>query len=94
MGCLVAFLSRLALLIVWLTTPLVSLAFHRGWVLPLLGIVFLPFTTLVYIVVFALGHGVIGWAWLWVVGGFILDLASHGSGVRDSRRHLAHQAGA
>ena len=47
MGCLVAFFSRLALLVVWLTTPLVGRAFHGGWLLPLLGILLLPLTTLV-----------------------------------------------
>lgn len=88
MGCLVAFFSRLALLIVWLTTPLVSRAFHGGWILPLLGILFLPLTTLVYVIVYALGNGVTGWAWLWVVGALLLDLAAHGSGVRANRHRL------
>jgi hypothetical protein len=88
MGCLVACFSRLALLVVWITTPLVSRAFHEGWILPLLGILFLPLTTLVYVLVYALGNGVTGWAWLWVVGAFLLDLASHGSGVRANRSRI------
>jgi hypothetical protein len=88
MGCLVAFFSRLALLVVWITAPLVSRAFHGGWILPLLGILFVPLTTLVYVVVYALGNGVTGWAWLWVVGALFLDVASHGSGVRANRHRI------
>lgn len=88
MGCLVAFFSRLALLVVWLTTPLVGRAFHGGWLLPLLGILLLPLTTLVYVLVYALGNGVTGWAWLWVVLALFLDLASHGSGVRANRHRI------
>ncbi|HEX6121837.1 MAG TPA: hypothetical protein VFY89_01690, partial [Ktedonobacterales bacterium] len=67
MGCLLALLARVALLVVWLTTPLVTRAFSGGWLLPLLGILFLPLTTLAYVLVYAYGHGVTGWAWLWVV---------------------------
>ncbi len=89
MGCVVAFLYRLALLLVWLLTPLVGRAFNGGWILPLLGLLFLPLTTLVYVVVYALGNGVSGWAWLWVVLALFLDLATHGSGVRSTQRRVA-----
>ena len=77
------FFARLALLFVWVLTPLVNRAFHGGWLLPLLGILFLPLTTLVYVLVYALsGSGVTGWGWLWVVLAFLLDLGVYSSPAR------------
>ena len=54
MGCLVELTSRLALLALWLATPWVNRAFSGGWILPLLGIIFLPITALSYVIVYAL----------------------------------------
>jgi hypothetical protein len=88
MGCLVEFSSRLALLALWIATPWVNRAFQGGWILPLLGILFLPLTALTYVIVYALAGGVTGWAWLWIVLAFVLDLASHGSSAYDNRRRL------
>ena len=53
MGCFLILLGgvfpRLALLIVWLARPvLVDHAFGGAFIIPLLGIIFLPFTTLAY----------------------------------------------
>ena len=88
MGCLVELTSRLALLALWLSTPWVNRAFSGGWILPLLGIIFLPITALSYVIVYALSGGVSGWAWLWVVLAFFIDLSSHGSSAWDNRRRI------
>ncbi len=89
MGCLLALFARIGLLVVWLQTPLVKNSFHDGWILPLLGLLFLPLTTLAYVVVYALGSGsVTGAAWLWVVFGLLFDLGMHGSGVSSSRTRV------
>ena len=74
---LLGLLARVALVVIWVTTPLVTRAFHGGWIVPLLGVLLLPVTTLTYIVVFALAGSVTGLAWLWVAGALLLDLASH-----------------
>jgi hypothetical protein len=90
MGCLLALLARIGLLIVWLQTPLVKNGFHDGWILPLLGIIFLPITTLSYVVVYALGNNAVtGAAWLWVVLGFLFDVGIHGSGVSSNRTRVS-----
>jgi hypothetical protein len=81
MGCLIALFARLALLVVWVSTPLVNLAFHEDWLLPLLGIIFLPLTTLVYVLVSLPGSGVVGWSWFWVALALLLDLGTHSSGA-------------
>jgi hypothetical protein len=88
MGCLIALFARLALLVVWVSTPLVDRAFHGGWLLPLLGIIFLPITTLVYVLVYYISGGVTGWGWLWVVLALLLDLGAHSSGAYTNRHRL------
>jgi hypothetical protein len=90
MGCLIGLLAlitpRLVLFLVWVFTPYVSRAFN-SFIWPLLGFIFLPFTTLVYVLVWTPGVGVTGLAWLWVALAFLLDLTWHsGSGYRASRR--------
>jgi hypothetical protein len=88
-GCLVALIARLALLVTWLTTPRVANAFHDGWILPLLGLLFLPLTTLTYVIVYALENGVNGWGWAWVVFALCIDLTSHGAGASANRHRIA-----
>jgi hypothetical protein len=87
-GCFPALLARVALLLVWVETPLVSRAFQGGWLLPLLGIIFLPVTALAYAVVYALGNGVTGSAWLWIVLAVLFDFGMHGSGAYANRNRL------
>ena len=66
MGCLFAILAvsfpRLALFFVWLFTPLVYRAFDT-FLVPLLGVIFLPFTTLMYVLAYIPGVGLTGWGW-------------------------------
>ena len=88
MGCFLGLLSRVGLLCAWLLTPLVNRAFHGGWVFPVLGIIFLPLTTLTYVVVFALANGVHGLAWLWVVGAVLFDLGVGTHGAAASRKRI------
>ena len=51
---LLALFARVALLVIWFTTPLVTRAFHGGWIVPLLGVLFLPLTVLTYTVILRL----------------------------------------
>lgn len=74
---LLGLLARVALAVIWVTTPLVTRAFHGGWIVPLLGVLLLPVTALTYIIVSALAGSVTGLGWLWVAGALLLDLASH-----------------
>ena len=58
-GCLLAifagFFPRVALVIVWIATDLVDRAFST-FIIPLLGLIFLPFTTLVFALAWAPGR--------------------------------------
>ena len=83
MGCLLVLLAaiapRLVLLFVWLFTSLVTRAFD-SFIVPLLGIIFLPLTTLVYVLFFDPGVGVTGFGWLWVALALIVDIGTYGGG--------------
>ena len=79
-GCLltfvISFAPRLVLLFLWLFTPRVSQAFG-SLVLPLMGFLFLPFTTTAYVLVWNSGIGVSGAGWLFVIGGLLFDLGTY-----------------
>lgn len=81
-GCIFGFLSRLAFLGVWIWTPRIANAFGDTWIVPLLGILFLPCTALAYVLAYAPGIGVTGWGWGWVVVGLLIDLGLHNSHTR------------
>ena len=81
-----AFAPRIALLLVWIFTPYVTRAFHNGFIWPFLGLLFVPFTTLMYSLVWVPGIGVTGVRWVWVVIGLVLDIAWHSGSAYRSRR--------
>ena len=57
------------------------------WVIPVLGILALPWTTLIYVIVYSLGDGVNGPIdWLFIALGLFADLASYGSSGYSARR--------
>ena len=90
MGCLLAvfagFFPRLALFIIWILRPnLVDAAFNT-WIWPLLGIIFFPFATLLYVILYTPGVGLSGWEWFWVVVVAVLDIAHWGVGYGQRRR--------
>jgi hypothetical protein len=77
MGCLLvlvaSFAPRVALVFLWIFSNLVDRAFS-GFVIPLLGLVFLPYTTLFYVLAWSPVGGVHGWGWFFVTIGVIFDL--------------------
>jgi hypothetical protein len=93
MSWLIALFARVALLGVWLTTPLVNHAFHGNWILPPLGILFLPITALTYVLVYYISGSVTGWGWLWVVLAVLLDLTANSAPVRSATRARSTKAG-
>ena len=83
MGCLFALFGglfpRLALLILWLARPALVAAAFNTFLLPLLGIIFLPFATLIYVIVYTPGVGLTGFDWFWVILAVLLDIGSWGA---------------
>ncbi|HEY7762221.1 MAG TPA: hypothetical protein VIC52_04340 [Actinomycetota bacterium] len=88
MGCLIVLMAligpRVALLFTWIFTDLVDRAFE-GILLPLLGLIFLPWTTFLYVLVYNPVEGVSFLGWVIVVLGVLLDLGSYGAGARNRR---------
>jgi hypothetical protein len=92
MGCLFALLAgfapRIALVLVWIFTNLVDRAF-TGFLLPLLGLIFLPYATLFYVLAWSPVGGVRGWGWFFVILGLILDIGHWVGGGHTGRRRYA-----
>jgi hypothetical protein len=88
MGCLLliiaAFSPRLALFILWIATNFVDRAFDN-WFWPLLGLVFFPITTLIYVLAYQPVVGVSGFGWVLVFFGLLLDLSAYGGAARYRR---------
>ena len=85
MGCLFALIGglfpRLALLILWIARPARIDAAFDTFLLPLLGIIFLPFATLIYALLHTPGRGLTGWDWVWVVIAALLDIGHWAAGA-------------
>lgn len=84
MGCLIFLLAvlsaRIALIFMWIFTNLVDRAFD-SFIVPLLGVIFLPWTTLAYVVLWSPRGGVEGWEWIVVGLGLVVDVGSYGRGA-------------
>ena len=76
-GCLLAMAAasapRVVLIFMWIVGPRVNAAFNN-FVVPLLGLIFLPYTTIMYVLVWNIATGVSGWDWMWIGLGFMLDI--------------------
>ena len=87
-ACLFALLAagapRLALVLMWLLTPWVGRAFDGSLVVPLLGLLFLPLTTVIFVLVSPGGLTVFDWLLLAV--GFLVDVGAYGSGAYGRRK--------
>lgn len=97
MGCLFAIFAglfpRAADIILWIARPnFFMAAFGGSWLLPILGIIFLPFTTLMYVLLWS-SFGLNGWDWMWLILAVLLDI-SHwlGSGYANRDRMPGYAA--
>jgi hypothetical protein len=91
MGCLfgifAGFFPRIALVVLWIATDLVDRAFST-WVIPLLGLIFLPFTTLIYAIAWAPGVHLGNGRWVWVAIAFAVELMGYAGTARTNRERM------
>lgn len=80
-----AFFPRAALVIMWLTGYGGRAFDSMLW--PLLGFVFMPFTTCGYAIGMNEAGGIEGWGLALVIVGVILDLGSHGGGAKTTTHY-------
>lgn len=66
---------RLAAIVWWLLQPARFNLIFSNIVMPILGILFLPWTTLMYLIL-APG-GITGWEWLFFILGVFFDIGSY-----------------
>jgi hypothetical protein len=83
---LAAFAPRLVVLFAWIARPAYFDSVFDSWIWPLLGLIFLPFTTLMWLLLGAPPAGIQGWDWLWIILAVLLDLSHYANtyGQRDT----------
>lgn len=80
---------RFGTLFIWIARPkMFSAAFNGGWILPILGIIFLPFTTLMYVILWSPGVGLYGWDWFWIVLAVVIDIGHWSTNVYHNRNRI------
>ena len=91
-GCLTAFMaffSRMVLLIFWISRPVAwNATFQGGLLLPCLGFLFLPFTTMVYAWLMQGVGGIQGIDWLWLGLALFSDVATIASAGYANRQAI------
>jgi hypothetical protein len=89
MGCLLVLLAsfapRVVLVLMWIFGDLVDRAFS-GFLVPLLGVIVAPYTTLFYVLAWSPVGGVNGWGHVAVAIGVLLDVAHWASGALKARQ--------
>jgi hypothetical protein len=77
-------------MLMWIYSTYLRRAFHGGLVLPVVGFIFLPLTTIVYAWELNSGMPAAGIGLLWLVAAVIVDLGALGGGAhRRYRRWVA-----
>jgi hypothetical protein len=83
----ILFFPRLALVLMWLFSTYLQRAFHGGLLVPLIGFIFLPLTTIVYAWEINSGMPLAGINLVWLLIAVIIDLGGLGGGAhRQSQR--------
>ena len=85
---LVVFGPRLAILIWWLIRPVyVNAGVDGNWILAILGWIFLPWTAIMYLIVYP--GGIVGFDWIWLGLGLFFDIISYAGGGYGNRDRLS-----
>jgi hypothetical protein len=78
LGCLLAFgaafAPRVVLILAWIFSNRWDLVWKSNWFVPLLGIIILPYTTIMYMLAWNPVGGIQGWDWMWIGLGLLLDI--------------------
>lgn len=83
---LVFFGPRLGILIWWLIDPARWSAAFNSFIWAFLGFLFLPWTTLMYVIIFP--GGISGFDWIWLGLGLLADISSYTGGAWGNRNQV------
>ncbi|MPZ48431.1 MAG: hypothetical protein GEU75_03815 [Dehalococcoidia bacterium] len=78
---------RVAIVFWWLINPDRWDAAFDTFVLPALGFIFVPWTTLMFVIVAPFGN-VAGWDWFWLVLALVADISTWGSSSYSNRGRI------
>ena len=92
MGCclfasVLAGAPRLAFLFWWVFQPYRINATFSSWLWPLLGVLFLPWTTLMWVIVYPGGISFVNWIFLGLA--FAIDLGTYFGGGKEAQTRYA-----
>lgn len=92
-GCLtgaVVAMSRFFLFFAWLARPVAfSAVFNGSWLIPCLGILILPFTTFMYVLLVTNGSKTIsGFDWIWLALAVVLDISGAAAAGATNRNQI------
>ena len=76
---------RVAAIVWWLFWPVRWNLVFNTLIWPILGIIFVPWTTLMYVAVFPVAGF---WDWLLIILGVIVDIGAHGGGFFGNRDRI------
>jgi len=79
---------RAAVVVWWFLNPLRFRTAFDSAMWPILGFLFLPWTTLAYLAAWSPGGGIQGLDWVWLALGLIIDLGTHTGGAYGNRDRL------
>ena len=82
---------RAAVLIWWLVRPIYYQAVFQSFIWPLLGLIFAPWTTLMYLLVAT--RGIIGFDWVWLGIAVLADLGTYAGGGYGNRDQIRDYTG-
>lgn len=82
----ILFFPRVVLILMFLLTDYLGRAFHHTLLLPVLGFIFLPITTIVYALEVSNHVAIEGVNLLWLVLAVIIDVSGWGGGGFHARR--------
>jgi hypothetical protein len=90
-GCLTAFVSsfsRIMLLMAWFARPALMDAAFGSVIIPCLGFLFLPFTTLMYVFLLQGVGAIQGLDWLWLFLAVLMDLSTIAASGYSNRNRI------
>jgi hypothetical protein len=86
---LVFFGPRLGILVWWLIRPAyVTTGVGGSWLLAILAWIFLPWTALMYLIVYP--GGLVGFDWVWLGLGLLFDILSYSGGAYGNKDRLGY----
>jgi len=93
MGCLLVLMGglfpRFGVLLVYIARPAYfTAAFGDTWLWPILGIIFAPFTTLMYVLLWTPATGISGFDWLWLAIALAIDVGHYAGSAYGNRERM------